>query len=124
MIWNLFSAAHGRASSARATMLERVAGGVCGLTGGVRFLGRLAPPRSRDKAWNAPERETQDFPGGAGRGQVHPDHRLHLDDAGGDFDEAQAQRVELSSPQHRTFGHRDAQAPRRLIAPACKNSRN
>ena len=74
--------------------------GVCGLTGGVCFSGLLAPRRSRDEARDAPERETQDFLGGAGRGQVHPDHRLHLDDAGGDLDEAQAQGVELGGPPH------------------------
>jgi hypothetical protein len=31
---------------------------------------------------------------------VNPDHRLHLDNAGGDFDEPKAQRVELSDAPH------------------------
>ena len=34
-----------------------------------------------------------------------------VDDAGGDFDEAQAQGVELSAPPHRARRHRVAQAP-------------
>ena len=32
---------------------------------------------------------------------MHSDHRLHLDDAGGDLDEAQAQRIELGDAPHR-----------------------
>ncbi len=31
---------------------------------------------------------------------MHPDHRVHLDDAGGDLDEAQAQGVELGDRRH------------------------
>jgi hypothetical protein len=42
---------------------------------------------------------------------VHADHRFHLDDAGGDLDQAQAQRVGLRHAPHRTFRHRLAQAP-------------
>ncbi len=34
------------------------------------------------------------------------DHGFRLDDAGGDLDEAQAQRVELGNAPHRTPGHR------------------
>ena len=43
------------------------------------------------------------------------DHRFHLDDARGDFDQAQAQRVELRDTPHRTFGHRLAQAPHQPV---------
>jgi hypothetical protein len=46
---------------------------------------------------------------------MHPDPRLHLDDAGGDFDEAQAQRVELGAPPHRALRHRVAQAPHQPV---------
>src|SRR5271168_1189918 len=43
--------------------------------------------------------------------QVHADHRLHLDDACGNFDQAQAQGVELRHTPHRMLRHRHAQAP-------------
>jgi len=43
------------------------------------------------------------------------DHGFHLDDAGGDLDEAQAQRVELPDAPHRTPGHRCAQAPHQPV---------
>ena len=46
---------------------------------------------------------------------MHSDHRLHLDDAGGDLDEAQAQRIELGDAPHRTFRHRHAQAPHQPV---------
>ena len=46
---------------------------------------------------------------------MHPDDRLHFDDAGGDLDEAQAQRVELSDTPHRAFRHRDAKSPHQPI---------
>ena len=39
------------------------------------------------------------------------DHRLHLDDARGEFEEPQAQRIELRDAPHRTLGHRHAQTP-------------
>ena len=35
---------------------------------------------------------------------MHADHRLHFDDAGDDFDEAQAQGVELSDAHIERFG--------------------
>ena len=43
------------------------------------------------------------------RRQVHADHRLHLDDARGDLD--QAQRVELRDTPHRALRHRNAKTP-------------
>ena len=46
---------------------------------------------------------------------MHSDHRLHLDDAGGDLDEAQAQRIELGDAPNRTFRHRHAQAPHQPV---------
>jgi hypothetical protein len=47
-----------------------------------------------------PEHETQNILGGARRRQVNPDHRLHLNNAGGDLDESQARRVELRDASH------------------------
>jgi len=41
---------------------------------------------------------------------------FNLDDAGGDLDEAQAQRVELSDAPHRAFRHRDAKSPHQPIS--------
>ena len=58
-----------------------------------------------------PEHETQNILGGARRRQVNPDHRFHLDNAGGDLDEPEPQRVELRDAPHRTLWHRHAQAP-------------
>ena len=46
---------------------------------------------------------------------MRADHRLHFDDAGGDLDEAKAQRVELSDAPHRAFWHRDAKAPHQPV---------
>ena len=71
-----------------------------------------------------PECETQNILGGARRRQLNTDHRLHLDDAGGDFDEPQAQRVELCTRHIERLGI-DTRRPRMSqYAPACKNSRN
>jgi hypothetical protein len=51
--------------------------------------------------------------------------RLHLDDARGEFEEPQAQRIELRNAPHRTLWHRHAQAPHESqYAPACRNSRS
>ena len=50
-------------------------------------IGGTTPRCSGDEAWYAPKHETQNILGGARRRQVNPDHRLHLDNAGGDFDE-------------------------------------
>ena len=46
---------------------------------------------------------------------MHPDHRLHFDDAGGDLDEAQAQGVELGDAPRRALRHRDAKPPHQPI---------
>ena len=46
---------------------------------------------------------------------MHPDHGLHLDDAGGNLDEAEAQRVELGDAPHRTLWHRHAKAPHQPV---------
>jgi hypothetical protein len=83
---------------------------VCGLTGRVRFLG-VTPGFSGDEAGDLPERETQNILPRTRCRQMNADHRLHLDDARGDLDEAQAQRVELGDAPHRMPGHRHAQAP-------------
>ena len=48
---------------------------------------------------------------------MHADHRLHLDDAGGDLDQTQTQSVELGDAPHRTFGHGNAKPPHEPISP-------
>ncbi len=50
------------------------------------------------------EQQAHDGRGGAGARQVDGDPGLHLDDAGGDLDEPQAQRVELGAAQGERFG--------------------
>ena len=47
---------------------------------------------------------------------MHADHRLHLDDAGGNLDQAQAKRVELGDAPHRAPRHRDAKLPHQPIS--------
>ena len=47
---------------------------------------------------------------------MHADHRFHLDDASGDLDEAQAQRVELSDAPHRALRHRYAKSPHKPVS--------
>jgi len=79
---------------------------VCGLTGRARHFGGGAPPQlSRDEVRDARQRETQNVLAWARRRQVKLDHRLHLDDARGEFDEPQAQGVELRDAPHRAPGH-------------------
>jgi hypothetical protein len=52
--------------------------------------------------------------GRAGR-QMDLDLGFHLDDAGGDLDQSQPQRVELGDPPGRAPGHQCAQAPQQPI---------
>ena len=59
------------------------------------MFGALEPRLSGDEARYASESEAQDSLAGARRRQMDADHGFHLDDAGGDLDEAQAQRIEL-----------------------------
>src|SRR5476651_2622562 len=61
------------------------------------MYGPFTPRLSGDEARYASESEAQNILRRARGGQVHSDHRLHLDDAGRDLDEAQAQSVELSA---------------------------
>src|ERR1019366_5304203 len=68
----------------------------------------LTPRRSSDEARDALQRVAQDVLCGTRCWQMNPDHRLHFDDARGEFDEPQAQRVELRYAPYRTLGHRDA----------------
>ena len=48
-------------------------------------------------------------------GSVQGDAGLHLDDAGGDLDQAQPQGVELGAPPRRAFGQGGAQGPHRPV---------
>jgi hypothetical protein len=59
------------------------------------MYGPFTPSLSGDETRYASESEAQNILRRARGGQVHSDHRLHLDDAGGDLDETQAQSVEL-----------------------------
>src|SRR3954451_23921188 len=52
---------------------------------------------------------------GASRRQMKPDHRLQLDHACGDLDQAKAQGVDLRHAPRRAFGHQRAQAPQCAI---------
>ena len=79
------------------------------------MFGALEPRLSGDEARYASESEAQDSLAGARRRQMDADHGFHLDDAGGDLDEAQAQRIELGDAPHRTFRHRHAQAPHQPV---------
>ena len=79
------------------------------------IFGGVAPRFLRDEARNSSERVTQYFLRGARCRQVNADHRLHLDDARSDFDEAQAQPVELRDTPDRSLRHGDAQAPHQPI---------
>src|SRR5271157_152554 len=76
----------------------------------------LAPRRSGDEARYALQGEAQNILRRARGRQVHADHRLHLDDAGGDLDEAQAQGVELSDAPPRALWHRHAKPPHQPIS--------
>ena len=78
-----------------------------------RGLGRGTRPRlSGDQA---AEDEVEDrLIGRAGR-QMDLDLGFHLDDAGGDLDQPQPQRVELGDPPGRGPGHQCAQAPQQPI---------
>jgi hypothetical protein len=52
---------------------------------------------------------------GAGCRQVNLDHGFHFDDARGELDETQAQRVELRDAPHRALRHQCAEAPQEPI---------
>jgi hypothetical protein len=75
------------------------------------MFGGGAPRFLRDEVRDSSEGAMQYCPPWARCRQVNADHRLHLDDVRGDFDEAKAQRVELRDAPRRTLGHRYPQAP-------------
>ena len=79
-------------------------------------MGGVTPRRSRDEARDfeardSPQRVVKNMLRRTRCRQVHADDRLHFDDAGGDLDQAQAQRVELCDAPHRALRHRHAKAP-------------
>lgn len=57
----------------------------------------------------------QNVPGWGGGGQMKPDHGLHLDDAGGQLDQPQAQGVELGGSPRGALGHQAAQGPQQPV---------
>ena len=71
----------------------------CGMGGGVGRCGRS----DRRHARQSLEQEAHDGRGGTCARQVQGDAGFHLDDAGGDLDQAQAQRVELGAPPGRAL---------------------
>jgi hypothetical protein len=90
---------------------------------GLRFWGERGrwPRRFSDRRHAREPLEQQAHEGGCGTGarQVQGDAGLHLDDAGGDLHDAQAQGVELGAPPGRalrqggTQGSTSASRPRR-----------
>ena len=79
------------------------------------MFGAFTPRLSGDEARYASQGEAQDILRRARRGQVHADHRLHFDDAGGDLDETQAQSVEPGDAPHRMLRHRHAKSPHQPV---------
>ena len=61
--------------------------------------------------------------GRAGR-QVDLDLRFQLDDAGGDLDQAQPERIELGDPPGRVLGHQRPQAPQQPVGVANRDHRS
>jgi hypothetical protein len=76
---------------------------------------RSARWSDRRHARQSLEQQADDGSGGTGARQVDGDPGLHLDDAGGDLDEAQAQGVELGAPPGRAAGQRGAQGPQKPV---------
>ena len=78
--------------------------------------GRLPDPQVGTEGWSSVEQTDRCWVAQPMVGQLPtPDseeaHCLHLDDARGEFEEPQAQRIELRDSPHRTLWHRHAQAP-------------
>ena len=85
--------------------------------------GRL-PRASGNEARQALEDEAEAPLIGSACRQVDLDLGLQFDDAGGDLDQAQPQRVELHDAPGGAPRHGLAQRPQQPDAPACRNSRN
>ena len=71
--------------------------------------------RSGDQTGDPVKRYLEDLLVWAGSGPLDADHGFQFDDAGGDLDEAQAQRVELKGAPDGAPGHGGAQAPHQPV---------
>src|ERR1700738_3131234 len=78
------------------------------------------PRFSGDQARQAVEDDAEDRLIGGARRQVDLDLLFQFDDAGGDFDEAQPQSVELHDAPSRAFGHQAAQRPEEPVGTGVK----
>src|SRR5215471_15285181 len=78
--------------------------------GNERYRGRR-PRTSGDQARQTIEEQGKDPVVGSARRQVDLELGFQLDDAGGEFDEAQPQGVELYDSPRRAFGHETAHRP-------------
>src|SRR5438270_3238310 len=75
---------------------------------------------SGDQARQAVENDAEDRLIGGARRQVDLDLLFQFDDAGGDFDEAQPQSVELHDAPSRAFGHQPAHRPEEPVGTGVK----
>src|SRR6266853_91977 len=78
------------------------------------------PRFSGDQARQAVENDAEDRLIGGARRQVDLDLLFQFDDAGGDFDEAQPQSVELHDAPSRAFGHQPAHRPEEPVGTGVK----
>jgi hypothetical protein len=85
-------------------------GAALGLKNGGRWRG-VTPQLSGDETRQAVEQHGEDGLIWGGDRQVDLDLGFQFDDAGGEFDQAQPQSVELHDPPHRVFGHDAAHRP-------------
>src|SRR5512134_2750702 len=82
------------------------------------------PWLSGQQARQAAEGEVPDRLNGSAGRQMDLDPGFHLDDAGGNFDQAQPEGVELSEPPGGAPRHQRPQAPQQPIRPGGKNRPN
>ena len=87
---------------------------------GYRFDLACLPRRSGDEARDARKGDPEDVLIRACRWPLHANECLQLGDAGGDFDEVQAQGVELDGAPNRSFRHRGAQTPHQPVGTGMK----
>src|SRR4029077_302738 len=90
-----------------------------GLKAGVGRRGTM-PRFSGDLARPAGENDAEDCLIGGARRQVDLNLLFQFDDAGGDFDEAQPQSVELHDAPSRAFGHQPAHRPEEPVGTGVK----
>ena len=73
------------------------------------------PRSSGDEAGDTSESNAYNLLVGKGRGPLNADQGFQFDDAGGDLDEAQAQRIELDGAPDGSFRHGGAQTPQKPV---------